>query len=154
MTEETRAADYRHTVFLPETGFPMKAGLAQTEPRLLARWAADDAHAKLRKLRTSAARWILHDGPPYANGDMHLGHAMNHICKDLVVRSRTMMGFDSPYIPGWDCHGLPIEWKVEELNRAKGIRKGDLDPIAFRQQCRDYAAHWVNVQREQLKRLG
>jgi isoleucyl-tRNA synthetase len=154
MTSETRAADYRHTVFLPETGFPMKAGLAETEPRLLARWAAEDAHAKLREIRTGAARWILHDGPPYANGDMHLGHAMNHILKDLVVRTRTMMGFDSPYIPGWDCHGLPIEWKVEELNREKGVKKGDLDPIAFRQQCRDYAAHWVNVQREQLKRLG
>lgn len=154
MTEQTKAADYRHTVFLPETGFPMKAGLAETEPRLLARWAADDAHAKLREIRTGAARWILHDGPPYANGDMHLGHAMNHILKDLVVRTRTMLGFDSPYIPGWDCHGLPIEWKVEELNREKGVKKGDLDPIAFRQQCRDYAAHWVNVQREQLKRLG
>ena len=154
MTSETRAADYRHTVFLPETGFPMKAGLAETEPRLLARWAAEDAHAKLREIRDGAARWILHDGPPYANGDMHLGHAMNHILKDLVVRTRTMLGFDSPYIPGWDCHGLPIEWKVEELNREKGIKKGDLDPIAFRQQCRDYAAHWVNVQRGQLKRLG
>lgn len=154
MTSETRAADYRHTVFLPETGFPMKAGLAETEPRLLARWAAEDAHAKLREIRDGAARWILHDGPPYANGDMHLGHAMNHILKDLVVRTRTMLGFDSPYIPGWDCHGLPIEWKVEELNREKGVKKGDLDPIAFRQQCRDYAAHWVNVQRGQLKRLG
>jgi isoleucyl-tRNA synthetase len=154
MTEQTKAADYRHTVFLPETGFPMKAGLSETEPRLLARWAADDAHGKLRELRTGAARWILHDGPPYANGDMHLGHAMNHICKDLVVRTRTMLGYDSPYIPGWDCHGLPIEWKVEELNREKGVKKGDLDPIAFRRQCRDYAAHWVNVQRSQLKRLG
>ncbi len=154
MTTETSAADYRHTVFLPETGFPMKAGLSETEPRLLARWAADDAHARLRALRTGAARWILHDGPPYANGDMHLGHAMNHILKDLVVRTRTMLGYDSPYIPGWDCHGLPIEWKVEELNREKGVKKGDLDPIAFRQQCRDYAAHWVGVQRDQLKRLG
>jgi isoleucyl-tRNA synthetase len=132
----------------------MKAGLAETEPRLLARWAAEDAHARLREIRDRSARWILHDGPPYANGDMHLGHAMNHILKDLVVRTRTMLGFDSPYIPGWDCHGLPIEWKVEELNREKGVKKGDLDPIAFRQQCRDYATHWVNVQREQLKRLG
>jgi isoleucyl-tRNA synthetase len=154
MTEQSRAADYRHTVFLPETGFPMKAGLAQTEPRLLARWAEEGAHAKLRELRTGAARWILHDGPPYANGDMHLGHALNHILKDFVVRSRTQMGFDSPYIPGWDCHGLPIEWRVEELNREKGIKKGEMDFIAFRQQCRDYAGHWVGVQREQLKRLG
>jgi isoleucyl-tRNA synthetase len=154
MTEQLRAADYRQTVFLPETGFPMKAGLAQTEPRLLARWAEEGAHDKLRALRTGAARWILHDGPPYANGDMHLGHALNHILKDFVVRSRTQMGFDSPYIPGWDCHGLPIEWRVEELNREKGIKKGEMDFIAFRQQCRDYAAHWVGVQREQLKRLG
>lgn len=154
MTSQTRAADYRHTVFLPETGFPMKAGLSDTEPRLLSRWAAEDLHARLREIRSGAARWVLHDGPPYANGDMHLGHAMNHILKDLVVRTRTMLGFDSPYIPGWDCHGLPIEWKVEELNREKGIKKGDLDPIAFRQQCRDYAARWVGVQREQLKRLG
>ncbi len=154
MTEQLKAADYRQTVFLPETGFPMKAGLAQTEPRLLARWAEEGAHDKLRALRTGAARWILHDGPPYANGDMHLGHALNHILKDFVVRSRTQMGFDSPYIPGWDCHGLPIEWRVEELNREKGIKKGEMDFIAFRQQCRDYAAHWVGVQREQLKRLG
>ncbi|MCG2839985.1 isoleucine--tRNA ligase [Sandaracinobacter sp. RS1-74] len=154
MTESKKAADYRHTVFLPETGFPMKAGLAQTEPRLLERWAAEGAHEKLRALRTGAPRWILHDGPPYANGDMHLGHAMNHILKDFVVRTRSMLGFDSPYIPGWDCHGLPIEWRVEELNREKGIRKGDIEPMAFRQQCRDYAAHWVNVQRAQLKRLG
>jgi isoleucyl-tRNA synthetase len=154
MSETSTAADYRHTVFLPETAFPMKAGLAATEPRLLAKWAKDDAHGQLRRLREGAPRWILHDGPPYANGDMHLGHAMNHILKDLVVRTRTMLGFDSPYIPGWDCHGLPIEWKVEELNRAKGVKKGDLDPIEFRQQCRDYAAHWVNVQREQLQRLG
>ena len=154
MTEQLRAADYRQTVFLPETGFPMKAGLAQTEPRLLARWAEEGAHDKLRALRTGAARWILHDGPPYANGDMHLGHALNHILKDFVVRSRTQMGFDSPYIPGWDCHGLPIEWRVEELNREKGIRKGEMDFIAFRRQCREYAGHWVGVQREQLKRLG
>jgi isoleucyl-tRNA synthetase len=154
MTEMPKAADYRHTVFLPETAFPMKAGLAATEPRLLGRWKAEDAHAKLREIRTGAARWILHDGPPYANGDMHLGHAMNHILKDLVVRTRTMLGYDSPYIPGWDCHGLPIEWRVEELNREKGVRKGEMEPIAFRQQCRDYAAHWVNVQREQLRRLG
>jgi isoleucyl-tRNA synthetase len=154
MSEEPKAADYRHTVFLPQTGFPMKAGLAATEPRLLERWAEEGAHDRLRELRSGAARWILHDGPPYANGDMHLGHAMNHILKDFVVRTRTMLGFDSPYIPGWDCHGLPIEWRVEELNREKGIKKGEVDPIAFRQQCRDYAAHWVNVQRGQLKRLG
>lgn len=154
MTETATAADYRHTVFLPTTGFPMKAGLAATEPRLLARWSEEGAHARLRELRAGAARWILHDGPPYANGDMHLGHAMNHILKDFVVRTRTMLGLDSPYIPGWDCHGLPIEWRVEEMNRENGIGKEALDVLAFRRQCRDYAGHWVNVQRGQLQRLG
>ncbi len=154
MNDTRPAADYRHTVFLPNTAFPMKAGLAKTEPRLLARWAEEGAHETLRRQREGAPRYILHDGPPYANGDMHLGHAMNHILKDFVVRSRTMLGMDAPYIPGWDCHGLPIEWRVEEENRKKGIQKGEVDPITFRQQCRDYAAHWVNVQRAQLKRLG
>ncbi len=154
MSDTSKAADYRHTVFLPTTAFPMKAGLATTEPRLLQRWREEDAHAVLRAQREGAPRWILHDGPPYANGDMHLGHAMNHILKDLVVRTRTMLGFDAPYIPGWDCHGLPIEWRVEELNRAKGIKKGEIPFLEFRAACRDYAAHWVNVQREQLQRLG
>ena len=154
MTDDAKAADYRQTVFLPDTGFPMKAGLSATEPRLLARWKETSAHERLRELRTGAPRWILHDGPPYANGDMHLGHAMNHILKDFVVRTRSMLGFDSPYVPGWDCHGLPIEWRVEELNRQKGLKKGEIDPIAFRRQCREYAAHWVDVQRGQLKRLG
>ncbi len=154
MTSERAAADYRHTVFLPETAFPMKAGLAQTEPRLLARWAAEGLHERLRAERAGAPRYILHDGPPYANGDMHLGHAMNHILKDFVVRTRTQLGFDAPYVPGWDCHGLPIEWRVEELNREKGVGKGDMPFLEFRAQCRAYAAHWVGVQREQLKRLG
>ncbi|MFN3370100.1 MAG: isoleucine--tRNA ligase [Sphingomonadaceae bacterium] len=154
MSETTPAADYRHTVFLPETGFPMKAGLAQTEPRLLARWAAEGLHDRLRAERAGRPRYILHDGPPYANGDMHLGHAMNHILKDFVVRTRGQLGFDAPYIPGWDCHGLPIEWRVEELNREKGVKKGDIPFLEFRAQCRAYAAHWVGVQREQLKRLG
>jgi isoleucyl-tRNA synthetase len=154
MTEEPTQRDYRDTVFLPKTDFPMKAGLPAKEPGIAARWEQIGLYNALRDARRGREKFILHDGPPYANGDMHLGHAMNHILKDLVVRTRTMLGFDSPYIPGWDCHGLPIEWKVEELNRDKGIAKGDLDPIAFRQQCRDYAAHWVNVQREQLKRLG
>jgi isoleucyl-tRNA synthetase len=146
--------DWRPTVFLPETDFPMKAGLPETEPKLLARWQEEGAYEALRKARAGAPRYILHDGPPYANGDMHLGHAMNHIWKDLVIRSRTMLGFDAPYVPGFDCHGLPIEWRVEELNRAKGIQKGDIPLAEFRAQCRAYAAHWVDVQRSQLKRLG
>ena len=154
MDAKTGAGDWRATVFLPQTDFPMKAGLPETEPKLLARWEAEGAYEALRRARAGAPRYILHDGPPYANGDMHLGHAMNHILKDFVVRSRTMLGFDAPYVPGWDCHGLPIEWRVEERNRAKGVQKGDVPLLEFRQQCRDYAAHWVGVQREQLKRLG
>ncbi len=154
MTQARPAGDYRHTVFLPETGFPMRANLAETEPRILARWAGEDAHATLRRLRAGAPRYILHDGPPYANGHMHLGHALNHVLKDLVVRSRSMMGFDSPYVPGWDCHGLPIEWRVEEQNRAEGRSKRDIPVLALRAQCRAYAAHWVEVQREELQRLG
>lgn len=146
--------DWRQTVFLPETGFPMRAGLAETEPRLLAQWKADGAYWRLRARRAEAPRYILHDGPPYANGDMHLGHAMNHIWKDLVIRTRGMLGYDAPYVPGFDCHGLPIEWRVEELNRAKGVAKGAIPFIDFRAQCREYAGHWVEVQRGQLQRLG
>ncbi|MFA7439838.1 MAG: isoleucine--tRNA ligase [Sphingomonadaceae bacterium] len=154
MNDAKAAADYRHTIFLPKTDFPMKAGLAQTEPRLLQKWRDADAYGQLRAARKGAPRYILHDGPPYANGDMHLGHAMNHILKDFVVRTRNMLGYDAPYIPGWDCHGLPIEWRVEEQNRAEGRKKEEVDFLAFRQQCRDYATHWVGVQREQIQRLG
>ncbi len=154
MDATKQRGDWRSTVFLPQTDFPMKAGLPETEPKLLARWEAEGAYAALRRARAGAPRYILHDGPPYANGDMHLGHAMNHIWKDLVIRTRTMLGFDAPYVPGFDCHGLPIEWRVEELNRAKGISKGDIPLAEFRAQCRAYAAHWVDVQRAQLRRLG
>ncbi|MFN7173441.1 MAG: isoleucine--tRNA ligase, partial [Thermaurantiacus tibetensis] len=154
MDATRQAGDWRATVFLPKTDFPMKAGLPETEPRLLARWEAEGAYAALRAARGGAPRYILHDGPPYANGDMHLGHAMNHIWKDLVIRTRSMLGFDAPYVPGFDCHGLPIEWRVEELNRAKGIEKGEIPLAEFRAQCRAYAAHWVDVQRSQLRRLG
>ncbi len=154
MSDSPPAADYRQTVFLPVTRFPMKAGLAATEPRILARWAAEDAHGALRAARAGRPRYVLHDGPPYANGDMHLGHALNHILKDLVIRTRTMLGFDVPYVPGWDCHGLPIEWRVEERNRGKGLAKDEVPFLEFRSQCRDYAAHWVGVQRAQLQRLG
>ena len=148
------AKDYRDTVFLPRTDFPMKAGLAAAEPAICARWEAERLYAKARAARAQAPKWIFHDGPPYANGDMHLGHAMNHTLKDIACRTHGLLGCDAPYIPGWDCHGLPIEWKVEEANRAKGREKGDVDFLAFRAECRAYAAHWVNVQREQLKRLG
>ena len=148
------APDYRNTVFLPKTDFPMKAGLAQKEPAILARWAAEDLYGTLRKARAGSERFILHDGPPYANGDIHMGHAMNKVLKDIIVRSQSLLGKDAPYVPGWDCHGLPIEWKVEEAYRAKKLNKDEVDPVQFRAECRAYAEKWVSVQREQFKRLG
>ncbi|RVT92391.1 isoleucine--tRNA ligase [Sphingomonas crocodyli] len=148
------APDYRDTVFLPTTDFPMKAGLAQKEPAILAKWAADDLYGQLRKARAGRERFILHDGPPYANGDIHMGHAMNKVLKDIIVRSQSLAGKDAPYVPGWDCHGLPIEWKVEEAYRAKKLNKDEVDPVQFRAECRAYAEKWVGIQREQFQRLG
>jgi isoleucyl-tRNA synthetase len=148
------AKDYRDTVFLPKTEFPMKAGLAQKEPAILDRWAKIGLYDKLRTQRAGRTRFILHDGPPYANGDIHMGHAMNKVLKDIIVRSQSLMGKDAPYIPGWDCHGLPIEWKVEEAYRAKKLNKDEVDPVAFRAECRAYAEKWVGVQRAQFERLG
>jgi len=146
--------DYRDTVFLPKTDFPMKAGLPQKEPQILAKWQEEDLHGQLRAARAGREKFILHDGPPYANGDMHIGHALNHVLKDMVIRTQTLLGKDAPYVPGWDCHGLPIEWKVEEQYRKKKLDKDQVPPSEFRAECRAYAAHWVRVQREQLKRLG
>ncbi|WP_428684486.1 isoleucine--tRNA ligase [Sphingopyxis sp.] len=157
MTESTPAAeqrDYRDTVFLPKTDFPMKAGLPQKEPQILAKWIAGDLEAQIRESRKGREQFILHDGPPYANGDMHIGHALNHILKDMVVRTQTLKGKDAPYVPGWDCHGLPIEWKVEEQYRKKKLNKDEVPVEEFRAECRAYAQHWVDTQREQLKRLG
>ena len=150
----TEAIDYRDTVFLPKTDFPMKAGLPQKEPVILVRWQEQRLYEELRNRRRGREKFILHDGPPYANGDMHIGHALNHILKDTVVRTQTLLGKDAPYVPGWDCHGLPIEWKVEEQYRKKKLNKDDVDPVEFRAECRAYAQHWVDTQREQLKRLG
>lgn len=156
MTDQSAstAADYKDTVFLPQTDFPMKAGLAQKEPAILARWQEQDLYRQLRDARRGREKFILHDGPPYANGDMHIGHALNHILKDMVCRTQSLLGKDAPYVPGWDCHGLPIEWKVEEQYRKKKLNKDEVDPVAFRAECRAYAQHWVDTQREQLKRLG
>ncbi|WP_019369333.1 isoleucine--tRNA ligase [Sphingomonas sp. HT-1] len=151
-TDPTR--DWRDTVFLPKTDFPMKAGLAAKEPAILERWARINLYQKLRKARAGRERFLLHDGPPYANGDIHMGHALNKILKDIVVRSQSLMGKDAPYVPGWDCHGLPIEWKVEEAYRAKKLNKDEVDPVAFRAECRAYAEKWVTVQRGQFERLG
>ena len=146
--------DYRSTVFLPKTDFPMKAGLPEKEPIILAKWLGDGLYEQLRESRRGREKFILHDGPPYANGDMHIGHALNHILKDMVVRTQTLLGKDAPYVPGWDCHGLPIEWKVEEKYRAKKLNKDEVPAVEFRAECRAYAQSWVNVQREQLKRIG
>ena len=148
------ATDYRSTVFLPKTDFPMKAGLPEKEPAILARWLGDGLYDKLRTARAGRSKFILHDGPPYANGDMHIGHALNHILKDMVCRTQTLLGKDAPYVPGWDCHGLPIEWKVEEQYRARKLSKDDVSAVEFRAECRAYAQAWVDVQREQIKRLG
>ncbi len=150
----TDAPDYRDTVFLPKTDFPMKAGLPQKEPLILAKWLEGDLEGQIRASRKGRDQFILHDGPPYANGDMHIGHALNHILKDMVVRTQTLKGKDSPYVPGWDCHGLPIEWKVEEQYRKKKLNKDEVPVEEFRAECRAYAQHWVDTQREQLKRLG
>ncbi|WP_133366410.1 isoleucine--tRNA ligase [Qipengyuania sediminis] len=146
--------DYRDTVFLPKTDFPMKAGLPQKEPAIAARWETEGLYQQLRAARAGREKFIFHDGPPYANGDMHIGHALNHTLKDMVCRTHNALGLDAPYVPGWDCHGLPIEWKVEEQYRKQKRSKNDVDPKEFRAECRAYAAHWVGVQREQLKRLG
>ena len=153
-TPDSPKQDYRDSVFLPKTDFPMKAGLPQKEPGILARWQEQDFYANLRNRRRGREKFILHDGPPYANGDMHIGHALNHILKDMVVRTQTLLGKDAPYVPGWDCHGLPIEWKVEEQYRKKKLNKDEVPAVEFRAECRAYAQHWVDTQREQLKRLG
>ncbi|MEJ7925252.1 isoleucine--tRNA ligase [Sphingobium sp. AN641] len=150
----TDAPDYKSTVFLPQTDFPMKAGLAQKEPAIAAKWDAMGLYDRLREKRAGRERFILHDGPPYANGDIHMGHAMNKVLKDIIVRSQSLLGKDAPYVPGWDCHGLPIEWKIEEEYRKKKLNKDEVPPFEFRAQCRAYADKWVDVQREQFKRLG
>ena len=157
--QKSDASDYSKTLYLPQTEFPMRAGLPQREPEILARWEKDDLYRQLRAAAKGREKFILHDGPPYANGNIHIGHALNKILKDVVTRSQQMLGLDSNYVPGWDCHGLPIEWKIEEENyRSKNKKKPDLsDPaamVAFRQECRAYALHWLNVQREEFKRLG
>ncbi len=146
--------DYRPTVFLPTTDFPMKAGLPAKEPEILARWEKIGLYEKLRADSKGREKFVLHDGPPYANGNLHLGHALNKILKDTINRSRQMMGYDANYVPGWDCHGLPIEWKIEEKYRAAGKNKDDVPIDEFRKECRDFADHWINVQREEFKRLG
>jgi isoleucyl-tRNA synthetase len=146
--------DYKSTVFLPDTPFPMKAGLAKREPEILKRWEEIGLYRLLREKAKGRKKFILHDGPPYANGHLHIGHALNKILKDVINRSRQMLGFDADYVPGWDCHGLPIEWKIEEKYRAAGKDKDQVPKLAFRRECREFAEHWIGVQREEFKRLG
>ncbi len=146
--------DYKQTLFLPQTDFPMRAGLPKKEPELLARWERLGLYHRLREESRGRDPFILHDGPPYANGHLHIGHALNKILKDFIVRTRQVLGYDSAYVPGWDCHGLPIEWKVEEEFRAKGRKKADVPAQEFRAACRAYAEKWVDIQREEFKRLG
>ena len=148
------SVDYRPTVFLPQTDFPMKAELPKREPALLQRWQDTGLYDRLRAKSKGREKFVLHDGPPYANGNLHMGHALNKVLKDIVVRSQQMLGKDSIYVPGWDCHGLPIEWKIEEKYRAAKQNKDDVPIDEFRRECRAFAEHWVGIQREEFKRLG
>ena len=162
MSDRSKAApaarDWGSTLFLPKTDFPMKAGLPLLEPKLIERWQKTDLYGQLRKQSKGKVRFTLHDGPPYANGNIHIGHALNKILKDLVTKSQQMLGQDSNYVPGWDCHGLPIEWKIEEDYMAKGKAKPNLkDPVAmkaFRAECRAFAEHWMKIQSDEFQRLG
>jgi isoleucyl-tRNA synthetase len=148
------ATDYKSTVFLPKTEFEMRGRLPEREPGLLARWQEMDLYARQREISAGREKFILHDGPPYANGNLHIGHALNKILKDVINRSQQMLGKDANYVPGWDCHGLPIEWKIEEKYRADGRNKDEVPIVEFRRECREFADHWIGVQREEFQRLG
>ena len=144
--------DYKDTINLPKTGFAMKADLAKREPGMLAEWEKADRYGAIQRQAADRPHaFILHDGPPYANGAIHLGHAVNKILKDIVVKAKLLAGFRSPYVPGWDCHGLPIEIAVEKKIGKVGQK---VDAATFRQHCRDYAAKQIDVQRADFKRLG
>ncbi len=154
MTDTADKVDYSSTLYLPQTDFPMRAGLPQKEPEFVARWQKMDLYKRLRASAAGREKFVLHDGPPYANGNIHIGHALNKILKDVITRSFQMRGYDSNYVPGWDCHGLPIEWKIEEKYREKGKNKDEVPVNEFRQECREFAAGWIKVQTEEFKRLG
>ncbi len=154
MTNTAEKIDYSRTLYLPQTQFPMRAGLPDKEPQIVARWQEMGLYKRLRQEAEGRPLFVLHDGPPYANGNIHIGHALNKILKDVITRSFQMRGYDSNYVPGWDCHGLPIEWKIEEQYRAKGRDKDQVPINEFRKECRDFAQHWIDVQTEEFKRLG
>ncbi|WBV65028.1 class I tRNA ligase family protein [Legionella pneumophila] len=144
-------AEYKDTLNLPNTSFPMKASLSVREPEMLADWQAKGIYQKIRKARVGSKRFILHDGPPYANGHLHCGHALNKILKDIIIKSKTFSGFDAPFVPGWDCHGLPIELNVEKKVGKAGSK---ISPREFRAKCREYAASQIDIQRDEFQRLG
>ncbi len=146
--------DYKSTIFLPKTGFPMRAGLPAREPEILEMWEKGNLYGRIRETSKGRDPFILHDGPPYANGNIHIGTALNKILKDTIVRAQQMMGKDANYVPGWDCHGLPIEWKIEEAYRKKGRDKDAVPVVEFRKECREFAEGWISVQRDEFKRLG
>jgi len=150
----TQTPDYKDTLSLPQTDFPMRAGLPAREPDWLARWERLGIYDRLRATAAERKPFVLHDGPPYANGHLHIGHALNKVLKDFITRSQQMLGRDARYVPGWDCHGLPIEWKIEEKYRAAGLDKDAVDVVDFRQECRRFAEGWIDIQREEFKRLG
>ena len=152
--DAAKGRDYSKTLFLPKTEFPMRAGLPKKEPELLQRWDDMDLYARQREAAKGRRKYVLHDGPPYANGHLHIGHALNKILKDVITRAMQMAGYDSNYVPGWDCHGLPIEWKIEEQYRAKGRDKDEVPINEFRAECREFAEEWVTIQTDEFKRLG
>ncbi len=154
MTDTAEKVDYSSTLYLPQTDFPMRAGLPQKEPEMVKRWQEMGLYKKLRASAAGREKFVLHDGPPYANGNIHIGHALNKILKDVITRSFQMRGFDANYVPGWDCHGLPIEWKIEEKYREKGKNKDEVPVNEFRKECRDFASQWIKVQADEFKRLG
>ncbi len=154
MTDTPEKIDYSKTLYLPETEFPMRAGLPQKEPEMAAKWKQMGLYKRLRASAAGREKFVLHDGPPYANGNIHIGHALNKVLKDVITRSFQMRGFDSNYVPGWDCHGLPIEWKIEEKYREKGKDKNEVPVNEFRKECREFAQGWINIQAEEFRRLG
>ena len=151
---DTSAEFYKDTVFLPKTDFPMRGDLPQNEPKILKRWADEKLYEQIRDVSKGKPKWVLHWGPPYANGRAHMGHAFTKSLKDIVNRSKQMQGFDTPLVPGWDCHGLPIEWKIEEQYREKGLDKDDVPVPKFRAECREFAQKWADIQSADFIRLG
>ena len=146
--------EYKDTIFLPKTSFEMRANLPSKEPAIIEEWDKENIFKKLRDKSKGREKFVLHDGPPYANGHIHMGTALNKILKDGIVRTQQMAGKDSIYVPGWDCHGLPIEWKIEEEYRKKGKNKDDVPTVQFRNECREFAEKWIEIHKDQFQRLG